>query len=64
MHADRHIHLPVVSFLINLADYCGLLCSLERDVEAAKHATEAERKHMEDLAHERDILNKLRTQVS
>ena len=37
--------------------------SLERDVEAEQHATAAEKKRLAELAHERDVLNKLRTQV-
>jgi predicted nucleic acid-binding Zn-ribbon protein len=37
--------------------------SLERDVEAARRTTETEKKKIDELAHERDILNKLRTQV-
>jgi hypothetical protein len=36
---------------------------LERDVEAERHATTAEKKRLAELAHERDVLNKLRTQV-
>jgi len=39
------------------------VASLERDVEAERHATAAEKKRLADLAHERDVLNKLRTQV-
>lgn len=39
------------------------VASLERDVEAERHATAAEKKRLADLAHERDVLNKLRTQA-
>jgi hypothetical protein len=39
------------------------VASLERDVEAERHATTAEKKRLAELAHERDVLNKLRTQV-
>lgn len=41
----------------------GAVASLERDVEAARQAVVSEQKKMDELAHERDILNKLRTQV-
>lgn len=37
--------------------------SLEREVEAAKRVMDAERKKVEELSRERDIMNKLRTQV-
>ena len=40
------------------------IASLEREVETAKRAADFERKKMEELARERDILNKLRTQVT
>lgn len=39
------------------------MISLERDVEAERHATTAEKKRLAELVHERDVLNKLRTQV-
>lgn len=39
------------------------VASLERDVEAAKKEAESERKKLEELHHEREILNKLRSQV-
>jgi predicted RNase H-like nuclease (RuvC/YqgF family) len=40
------------------------IASLEREVETAKRAADFERKKMDELARERDILNKLRTQVN
>lgn len=39
------------------------VASLERDVESEQHATTMEKKRLAELAHERDVLNKLRTQV-
>eukprot|EP00775_Hariotina_reticulata_P010077 gene10077-10232_t len=39
------------------------VASLERDVEASRRTTETEKKKIDELAHERDILNKLRTQA-
>jgi predicted nucleic acid-binding Zn-ribbon protein len=39
------------------------VASLKRDVDAARQAASSEQKKLDELAHERDILNKLRTQV-
>jgi hypothetical protein len=39
------------------------MASLERDVESERHTAAAERKKLADLTHERDVLNKLHTQV-
>lgn len=39
------------------------VASLELNVESEQHATMMEKKRLAELAHERDVLNKLRTQV-
>uniref|UniRef100_A0A383VEV0 Cilia- and flagella-associated protein 58 central coiled coil domain-containing protein n=1 Tax=Tetradesmus obliquus TaxID=3088 RepID=A0A383VEV0_TETOB len=39
------------------------VASLKRDVDAARQAASSEQKKLDELAHERDILNKLRTQA-
>jgi predicted nucleic acid-binding Zn-ribbon protein len=39
------------------------VASMKRDVDAARQAASSEQKKLDELAHERDILNKLRTQV-
>lgn len=53
----RHDHLLAATLQAAVA-------SLERDVESEQHATTMEKKRLAELAHERDVLNKLRTQVS
>lgn len=42
----------------------AVVMSLERDVSLARHETDLERRKLADLMHERDVLNKLRTQVN
>jgi hypothetical protein len=50
-----------LAFTVSISQ--AAVASLERDVEAERHATAAEKKRLAELAHERDVLNKLRTQV-
>jgi hypothetical protein len=70
--AAPHPPLPARAWHVSRACTCArathawrqaAVASLEQDVEGERHAAAAERKKLAALALERDVLNKLRTQV-